>query len=149
MTTRIPSNIDAPTFKKIVNNSINTRFAKLHDALEDKMEIFAKYFSETGIIDDVAANNQDYELIVSQFVSRMSFIHSTSELQEHCQLFISVLNKLGGAAKTIASELSIEWNITMPQDSIITDHSSKTDQDSVESGSVQEDSMLKSFHMML
>ena len=145
MTTRISSNIDARTFRKIVNNSIKTRFTKIHDALEDSMEIFARYFSETSIIDDVAAKNQDYELIMSQFLSRMSFIHSTSELQEHCQIFISVLDKLGGAVKTISSELSSEWNLPMPQHSVITDHSSKTDQDSVESGSVQEDSMLKSF----
>ena len=144
MATNTSSNIDVPAMRKIVNDSIKSRHTKLHDALQDSMEIFARYLLETSIIDDVATKSQDFELIMSQFVSRMSFIHSTSELQEHCRLFISVLDKLGGAAKTIASELTSEWNLPMSQHSVITDHSSKSDQDSVESGSVQEDSMLKS-----
>lgn len=154
MTTRISSNIDAPTFRKIVNDSIKSKFTKLHNAVQDSMEIFSGHLLETGITDDIATKTQDYELIMSQFVSRMSFIHSTSELQEHCQLFIGVLNKLGGATKTIANELTSEWNPLMPQYSVFSDHFPTTDhQDTmmtnVESGNVQEDSMLKSFYMML
>ena len=147
-------NFDAPTFRKIVADSIKSKFTKLHNALQDSMEIFARHLLETGITDDIATKNQDYELIMSQFVSRMSFIHNTSELQEHCRLFISVLDKLGGATKTIANELTSEWNLLMPQHSVFSDHSPTTDhQDTVmtnvESGSVQEDSMLKSFLYML
>ena len=109
------STTDIEAFKKGVSDSITSRYAKLGGTLEGSMEPFARYMFEAGLINRTTMRGQNYDDIMSQFISGMDFKHSISELQEHCRLFTDVLKKLGGAAKMAASEFTQEWTTLVPQ----------------------------------
>ena len=107
--------IGIEVFKKGVSDSINSRYEKLSRALEGSMEPFSRLMLEANLINRTIMRSQNYDDIMSQFISGMDFKHTISELQEHCQLFTDVLEKLGGAAKMAANEFIKEWNTLIPQ----------------------------------
>ena len=109
------STTDVKAFKKGVSDSITSRYAKFSGAVEVSIEPFARHMFEAGLINRATMRGQNYDDIMSQFISGMDFKHSISELQEHCQLFTDVLEKLGGAAKMAASEFTAEWTTLVPQ----------------------------------
>ena len=109
------STTDVEAFKKGVSDSITSRYAKLSGTLEGSMEPFARHMFEAGLINRTTMRGQNYDDIMSQFISGMDFKHTIPKLQEHCQLFTDVLEKLGGAAKMAASEFTQEWTTLVPQ----------------------------------
>ena len=109
------STTDIEAFKKGVNNSVKSKYATLKGALEGSMESFAGEMYQADLINGEAMKSHKYDVIMSQFISGMDFKHSISELQEHCQLFTDVLEKLGGAAKMAANEFTKEWTTLIPQ----------------------------------
>ena len=112
-----PSTItdDTTDLKTAVRDSIKFRYATLKGALEGSMKSFAGELYQADLINGEAMKCHNYDVIMSQFISGMDFKHTISELQEHCQLFTDVLEKLGGAAKMASSEFTKEWNISIPQ----------------------------------
>ena len=109
------STTDIEVFKKGVSDSITSRYAKLSRTLEGSMEPFARHLFEAGLINRTTMRAQNYDDIMSHFISGMDFKYTISELQEHCQLFTDVLEKLGGAAKLAANEFTAEWSTLVPQ----------------------------------
>ena len=93
------STTDIEVFEKGVSDSITSRYAKLSGTLEGSMEPFARHMFEAGLINRTTMRGQNYDNIMSQFISGMDFKHSILELKEHCRLFTDILEKLGGAAK--------------------------------------------------
>ena len=112
-----PSTItdDTTDLKTTVRDSIKFRYATLKGALEGSMKSFAGELYQADLINGEAMKCHNYDVIMSQFISGMDFKHTISELQEHCQLFTDVLEKLGGAAKMASSEFTKEWNISISQ----------------------------------
>ena len=104
-------------FKKSVKDSITSKYATLREALRGPMELFSQCMFQAHLIDRETMRGLNYDDIIGQFLSGMEFIHSKSELQEHCRLFIDVLEKLGGAAKMASSEFTKEWNTLLSQPS--------------------------------
>ena len=82
-----------------MNDIITSRYATLSQTLDSSMETFARYMFEAKLIDRVVMRSLNYDDIMGQFMSAMEFKHSIPELQEHCQLFTGVLDKVGGATK--------------------------------------------------
>ena len=109
------STTDVEAFKKGVSDSIKFKYATLQGALEGSMESFAGEMYQADLINREAMKSHNYDVIMSQFISGMDFKHTISELQEYCQLFTDVLEKLGGAAKMAASEFTKEWTTLVPQ----------------------------------
>ena len=109
------STTDVEAFKKGVSDSIKFKYAILKGALEGSMESFAGEMYQADLINGEAMKSHKYDVIMSQFISGMDFKHTISELQEHCQLFTDVLEKLGGAAKMAASEFTQECTTLVPQ----------------------------------
>ena len=109
------STTDVEAFKKGVSDSIKFKYATLKGALEGSMESFAGEMYQADLINREAMKSHKYDVIMSQFISGMDFKHTISELQEHCQLFTDVLEKLGGAAKMASSEFSTDWTTLVPQ----------------------------------
>ena len=68
----------------------------------------------------------NYDDIMGQFMSAMEFKHSIPELQEHCQLLIGVLERLGGVASMAADEIARVCS-QLKQDSCFTSVSQSTD----------------------
>ena len=106
---------DVKALKKGVNDSIKFKYATLKGALEGSMESFAGEMYQAGLINGEAMKSHNYDVIMSQFISGMDFKHTISELQEHCQLFTDVLEKLGGAVKMASSEFTTEWSTLILQ----------------------------------
>ena len=100
---------DIGAFKKSVKASIISKYAILSEALKGPMESFALHMHEAHLIDRETMRGQKYDDIMGQFISGMDFKHSISEIQEHCRLFIDVLEKLGGAEKMASSKFTKEW----------------------------------------
>ena len=109
------STTDVEAFKKGVSDSIQFKYATLKGALEGSMESFAGEMYQADLINREAMKSRNYDVIMSQFISGMDFKHTISELQEHCQLFTDVLEKLGGSAKMASSEFIQEWTTLVPQ----------------------------------
>ena len=109
------STTDIEAFKKGVNNSVKSKYATLKGALEGSMESFAGEMYQADLINGEAMKSHKYDVIMSQFISGMDFKHTISELQEYCQHFTDVLEKLGGAAKMAANEFTKEWTTLIPQ----------------------------------
>ena len=109
------STTDIEAFKKGVRDSIKFKYATLKGALEGSMEFFAGEMCLSDLINGEAMKSHNYDVIMSQFISGMDFKRTISELQEHCQLFTDVLEKLGGAAMMAASEFTQEWTTLVPQ----------------------------------
>ena len=110
--------IDIEIFKKGVSDSITSRYAKLSSTLEGSMEPFSRHMFEAGFINLTTIRSQNYDDIMSQFISGMEFKHNISELQEHCRLFTDILEKLDGSAKMAANEFIKEWNTLFHKKSI-------------------------------
>ena len=98
-----------------MSDSIKFKYATLKGALEGSMESFAGEMYQADLINREAMKSHNYDVIMGQFISGMNFIHSISELQEHCQVFVDVLEKMGGAAKITSSEFTKEWNALSSQ----------------------------------
>ena len=113
-------------YRKAMNDIITSRYATLSQTLNSSMETFARYMFEAKIIDRGVMRSLNYDDIMGQFISAMEFKHSIPELQEHCQLLIGVLDKLGGAAKTAANEIARVCS-QLKQDSCFTSVSQSTD----------------------
>ena len=96
MATNKPGVLD---YRKAVNDIITSRYATLSQTLDSSMETFAKYMFEAKLIDREVMRPLNYDDIMGQFMSAMEFKHSIPELQEHCQLFTGVLDKVSRAAK--------------------------------------------------
>ena len=103
------------SLKRAINSSINVRFATLSEALESSLQVFSYHLFEVGLIDRATKTNPNYGQIMNQFRVGMSFKHSITELQEHCQVFTDALEKLNGPLKLAARELSSEWNTKFQQ----------------------------------
>ena len=113
-------------YRKAINDVITSRYATLSQTLNSSMETFARYMFEVKLIDRGVMKSLNYDDIMGQFISAMEFKHSIPELQEHCQLLIGVLDKLGGAAKTAANEIARVCS-QLKQDSCFTSVSQSTD----------------------
>ena len=86
-------------FRKAMNDIVTSRYATLSQTLDSSMETFARHMFEAKLMDRGVMRSLNYDDIMGQFMSAMEFKHSIPELQEHCQLFTGVLERLGGAAK--------------------------------------------------
>ena len=113
-------------YRKAINDIITSRYATLSQTLDSSMETFARYMFEAKIIDRGVMRSLNYDDIMGQFISAMDFKHSIPELQEHCQLLIGILDKLGGAAKIAANEIARVCS-QLKQDSCFTSVSQSTD----------------------
>ena len=105
----------AGPFKKAMRDSITSRYATLRNTLEGSMESFAENMYQAGLINREALRSRKYETIMEQFVSGMSYKHSISEIQKHCQLFAGALEELGGPVEMASNELTREWAALIPQ----------------------------------
>ena len=101
-------------YKKAINDVITSRYARLSQTLNNSMETFARYMFEAKLINREVMRSLNYDDIIEQFMSAMEFKHSIPELQEHCQLFIGVLEKLGGAPRMAADEFATAWSHLEP-----------------------------------
>ena len=97
-------------YRKAVNDIITSRYATLSQTLDSSMETFARYMFEAKLIDRGVMRSLNYDDIMGQFMSAMEFKHSIPELQEHCQLFTGVLERLGEATRTAADEFATAWS---------------------------------------
>ena len=105
----------AEAFKKAVKDSITLKYATLRKTLEGSMESFAENMYQARLINSEALRSQKYETIMEQFISGMSYKHSISEIQKHCQLFAGALEELGGPVEMASNELTREWTALIPQ----------------------------------
>ena len=105
----------AGPFKKAMRDSITSRYATLRNTLEGSMESFAENMYQAGLINREALRSRKYETIMEQFISGMSYKHSISEIQKHCQLFAGALEELGGPVEMASNELTREWTVLIPQ----------------------------------
>ena len=105
----------AETFKKAMRDSITSRYATLRNTLEGSMESFAENMYQAGLINREALRSRKYDIIMEQFISGMSYKHSISEIQKHCQLFADALEELGGPVEMASNELTREWTTLIPQ----------------------------------
>ena len=97
-------------YRKAMNDIITSRYATLSQTLDSSMETFARYMFEAKLIDRGIMRSLNYDDIMGQFISAMEFKHSIPELQEHCQLFTGVLERLGGVARMAADEFATAWS---------------------------------------
>ncbi|XP_041379485.1 ankyrin repeat domain-containing protein 50-like [Gigantopelta aegis] len=93
---------------------LKLKYARLSQTLNSSMETFARHMIEVKLIGRGVMRSLNYDDIMEQFMSAMEFKHSIPELQEHCQLFIGVLEKLGGAPKKAADEFATAWSHLEP-----------------------------------
>ena len=105
----------AESFKKAMRDSITLRYATLRNTLEGSMESFAENMYQAGLINREALRSRKYDIIMEQFISGMSYKHSISEIQKHCQLFADALEELGGPVEMASNELTREWTTLIPQ----------------------------------
>ena len=98
--------LDVQAYRKAVEGVISSKYARLGQTLESSMTTFSRFMFEAKVIDKEVMRSFNYDNIMMQFMSAMEFKHSIPELQEHCQLLINVLEKLGGAVKLAADEIS-------------------------------------------
>ena len=107
---KVPSHtmaeLDVQAYQKAVEEVIYSQYARLGQTLESSMTTFSRFMFEAKVIDKEVMRSFNYDNIMMQFMSAMEFKHSIPELQEHCQLLINVLEKLGGAEKLAANEIS-------------------------------------------
>ena len=101
-------------YRKAINDVITSRYARLSQTLNSSMETFARHMIEVKLIDRGVMRSLNYDDIMEQFMSAMEFKHSIPELQEHCQLFIGVLEKLDGAPRKAADEFATAWSHLEP-----------------------------------
>ena len=105
----------AEAFKKAMRDSITSRYATLRNTLEGSMESFAGNMYQAGLISREALRSRNYDIIIEEFISGMTYKHSIPEIQEHCQLFAGVLKELGGPVEMASNELTREWTTLIPQ----------------------------------
>ena len=98
--------LDVQAYRKAVEGVITSQYARLGQTLENSMKTFSRYMFEAKVINKEVMRSFNYDNIMEQFMSAMEYKRSIPELQEHCQLLINVLEKLGGAVELAANEIS-------------------------------------------
>lgn len=81
---------------RVVACVMDKKFAELKKIFDNSIEEVSAEMFAAGVISDGVKSKQSAEVIISNFHSGFVFMNTFSEAQQHCAVFFSVLEKLGG-----------------------------------------------------
>ena len=95
--------------RKILQDVLNKHHADLDDLLKASIKSFATDMFSQGLISGPTNDSANFNDMMREFKSGMSFIRDDKELVKHCQLFLQCLDKRGGPHKGAAHSIAEEW----------------------------------------
>ena len=79
-----------------MKEEMNKKFAGLKIVFDNSIEGVSAEMFAAGLISSEVKSRKSAEAIISDFHSSFVFMSTLSEVQQHCTVFFSVLEKMGG-----------------------------------------------------
>ena len=95
--------------RKIIQDVLTKSHAALDDLLKTSIISFAVDMYSRGLISKQTKDAANFNDMMREFKSVMSFIHDGQKLVEHCQLFLQSLVEQEGPCKLAAHSIAKEW----------------------------------------
>ena len=73
---------------------------------------FANSLHLADMITDDLRNNPLYSDIQQEFISYLECLEEKQEIEEHCKVFLSALQAVGGPMRRVAEQIRQEWKDT-------------------------------------
>ena len=61
------------------------------------------------LISSAFRHSCSFDIIIAEFTAGLNFMRSTSEIEQHCTKFLSILTKLGGPYAIASEILQQDW----------------------------------------
>ena len=95
--------------RKIIQDVLTKYHADLDDLLKASIKSIAVDMYSHGLISGPTKDAANFNDMMREFKSGMSFIHDGQKLVKRCQLFLQSLAKQEGPQKDAASSIAEEW----------------------------------------
>ena len=95
--------------RKIIQDVLTKCYSALDGLLKASIKSFATDMYSHGLISGPTKDATNFNDMMREFVSGMSFIHDGQKLVKHCQLLLQSLVEQGGPHKQAANSIAEEW----------------------------------------
>ena len=104
------TDIDIGEIWRLIKKAHIKNYADLYDLLKPLIADLANEMFAVGLITNDVLNKPTYSDIMGDFLTRINFMKNHTELQEHVNNFLMILNYLGGLCSTHVSNTSqVDW----------------------------------------
>ena len=101
--------------KKIIQDLPNEQYSTLNYLSKTSMKSIAVDMYSHGLISEKTKDTANFNDIMTEFKSGLTFIHDGQELVKYCQLFLQSLAKQGGPYKQAATSIAKEWTANIKE----------------------------------
>uniref|UniRef100_A0A1X7TSV5 Uncharacterized protein n=1 Tax=Amphimedon queenslandica TaxID=400682 RepID=A0A1X7TSV5_AMPQE len=104
----VTATVDVERVKRIINDVLVSRDAALNSLISSLSDLASQLFS-VGLITDQVKRTCSMETFITEFKSSINFKRKLSEVQEHCQKFLSSFVAVRGSYADAAIALGEDW----------------------------------------
>ena len=101
--------------KRIIQDVLSNQYSALDDLLKAALKSVAIEMYSRGLISETTKDTANFNDIMREFKSGMSFINDGQELVKYCELFLQSLVKQKGPYKRAASGIAQEWTTNIKE----------------------------------
>ena len=95
--------------RKVIQDVLTEQYSALDGLLNASIKSFATDMYSRCLISETSKDVANFNDMMSEFKSGMSFIPDGQNVLKHCQLFLQSLAKQGGPHKQAARSIAEEW----------------------------------------
>ena len=101
--------------RKVIQDVLTEQYSALDGLLKASLKSIATDMYSHGLISEPTKDTANFNDMMREFKSGMSFIHDGQNLVKHCQLFLQSLDKQGGPHKQAAHIIAEEWTANIKE----------------------------------